>query len=132
MENEGKKLSLVYNKNIIFPGSINKIIEKECIVRKKPNQYAIITLDNIRYVIFEDKKNYTILGRKMDGGKFKNYFLSELSLEKMMESMPEGEKIEVIDMEMTLKNLFSDFDDHKEVFLNHVKDKYNITYKRAA
>jgi len=131
MENEGKQLSLIYNKKITFDGLESTSIEKEYVVRKKFNQYSSIIIDDIRYLIFEDKKdgsNYTILGRKMNGGKFKNYFLTDLTIEKALELSGAKESINCDDMTRILERLVYKLKNHKAVFFGHVKKNYNITY----
>lgn len=144
-----KILAINYNKKIIISGLEDCFIEKQYVVRKRPNQYATMEIDGIKYIIFEDKNlekyntnHYTITGKKMTGGIYKNYFLSEISIGEIRNLLKDEEIKFVEDKEtqgtkkflstdtmyLVLSKLTSKFKDHKKVFFNFVKKEYNINY----
>jgi hypothetical protein len=130
---EEKKLALIYIKKINKLMGLN--INKECIVRKKPHQYAYKNISGIRYLIFEDKdlqksneNYYTIVGKKIEGGKFKNYFLGEVSLEEANKITNTKDKLCPEDMIKVIDHLVNKKDNHKEEFYDYLKSQYAISY----
>lgn len=134
------KLSITYIKKVNIAGEGSLGFEKECIVRRTPDQYAIENRDGIRYVIFEDtneSKGYTVVGRKMGGNKYKNYFLTSFDKDEIFGRL---RRLTVtVDSELTIENvrtafksLIDETEHHKEKFNEYVKKNFDIDYDNSA
>ena len=124
-----KRLSLIYNKKIKIA---DLTLEKETVVKKRADQYDFITSEGIRYLIFEDKgseKGYIILGKKLEGGKFKNYFLGEIGKESVL-GLSESKEVNPESMHLCLKNMVSKIKNHKQKFYDFVSEEYGINYAK--
>lgn len=134
------KLSITYIKKVNIAGEGSLGFEKECIIRRTPDQYAIEIRDGIRYVIFEDtneSKGYTVVGKKMGGNKYKNYFLTSFDKQEVsgrlrrLGSAAVGE-LTIIDVSAAFKSLIDETKDHKEKFNQFVLKNFGIDYDNSA
>lgn len=121
------KLSILYTRKVNIAGEGSLGFEKETLIRRVQSQYAIINHDGIRYVIFENtdsKEPYILVGRKMGGNKYKNYFLSVINPKRISDS----EKITSDEMKSFLANELSIARNPTENFHRFVKVNFGIDY----
>lgn len=117
------KLSITYTRKVTIAGEGTLGFEKESIIRRTQDQYAIVIDEGVRYVIFEntdEKEPYIIVGRLMGGNKYKNYFLRSYG----------GDKIE--DLKTFLQSELSKSKNNAEKFKRFVKINFGIDYDHSA
>jgi hypothetical protein len=123
------KLSILYTRKVAISSEENLDFEKESIIRRTQDQYAIVINEGVRYVIFEntdEKEPYIIVGKLMGGNKYKNYFLSSVDLKEFSEN-----EIKKEDMKKFLQSILAKNNGLKE-FKKFVKDNFNVDYDNSA
>lgn len=123
------KLSILYTRKVTIAGEGTLGFEKESIIRRTQDQYAIVMDEGVRYVIFENTDSaepYIIVGRLMGGNKYKNYFLSAVPKEKF----PVEVNSEIL--KKYLQNAVSETKGGLEKFKKFVKINFGIDYDHSA
>lgn len=143
-KNKGLKLSLSYTRKVTLSGENSLEFEKEFIVRRNHDQYAMEFRDGIRYIIFKDTKQpttFVIIGRKMGGNKYKNYFLGSTLLKRIFSEMKRsGKKIvsknadelDFEDIRLFLNLLLENSENRVKHFNDFVKANYGVDYDNSA
>lgn len=124
------KLSILYTRKVNIAGEGSLGFEKETLIRRVQSQYAIVNDDGIRYVIFENtdpKESYIIVGRRMGGNKYKNYFLSAVDPKRISES----EQITSDDMKKFLQIELGKTKNNSQKFNQFVKINFGIDYDNS-
>lgn len=143
MKKEELKLSISYTRKVTLSGENSLEFEKEFIVRRNYDQYAMQIEDGIRYVIFKDPKqpsSFIVVGRKMGGNKYKNYFLGSILLKKIISEMKRsGKKIisknsdelDFEDIRIFLNLLLENSENRVRHFNVFVKTNYGVDYDNS-
>jgi hypothetical protein len=130
-----KQLSILYTRKIIInKGSIGAYYhEKEFLIRRTSDQYAIKNDDGVRYVLFKDARDndkYIVVGRMLGGNKYKNYYLSSMSDRQLREHLDLALDCDIKSEHMlfALEELLSFSINNKANFKRFVKVNFNIDY----
>ena len=136
MKKKKIQLSILYTKKVsVKEESLG--FEKECLIRRSPEQYALVIEDGIRYVIFEDIKEcngYTVVGRKMGGNKYKNYFMISFSIKEIKKVLAEtsDSELNVEQLKKFLEIILKSCKENYKKFKTYVKVNYGIDYDNSA
>jgi hypothetical protein len=121
---KNKKLSISYIRKVSIAGEGTFQFEKETIIRRSPDQYAIVVQGGVRYIIMENTDSnepYIIIGKLLGNKKNKNYFMASIK----KDWFSDGE-IGPSDMKKCLYHLLEGVKDDKEAFKNFVKLGFGI------
>lgn len=134
MKNKKKiQLSILYTRKITIAGEGTLCYEKEFLIRRTGEQYALKTEQGIRYVIFKDAREndkYIAVGRMTGGNKYKNYYLSSFEGKQILKNLSLLPNTEITSdiLSKTLQSLLIRAHNHSLKFKTFVKNNFSIDY----
>lgn len=130
------QLSILYTRKITIAGEGTLGYEKEFLIRRAGEQYALKIEQGVRYVIFKDAREndkYIIIGRLAGGNKYKNYYLSSFEKKDLLKnlSLLPNTEITADILSKTLQHLLIRDQDHNTKFKKFVKNNFDIDYDNS-
>lgn len=131
------QLSILYTRKITIAGEGTLGYEKEFIIRRTQDQYAVVNHDGVRYVLFKDARandEYIIVGRKLGGNKYKNYQLISFDSSKIYKDfkLEKDQEITSEVMKTVLEKMISFSTTNSANFKRFVKINFGIDYDHSA
>lgn len=131
------QLSILYTRKITIAGEGSLGYEKEFIIRRTQDQYAVVNHDGVRYVLFKDARDndeFIVVGRKLGGNKYKNYQLISIKSERIFKDcmLPKDAEITSEVLKSQLSIMLSFGKQNTKNFNTFVKINFGIDYDHSA